>query len=231
MVTIRDAYKEDYKNSDKAALAKKLLQKAKEAQDSTDRFVLLQEAKNVALDSFLGELAFEAINVMAVHYDVSAAQSKADVIAQTAEKVRTAEQKRAIAEAALQVVDEAIREDNFDLAKEMVKQANQLARLQEVATRSKEVDKLAKAYADAKEARGTLKKDPTDPDANLAVGRYLCFARDDWDKGLLMLANGSNEKLKSLAEKDIKGAKTPAEQVRLGNAWWDSAKEASPLLV
>ena len=43
LATIRNIYREDYKKPDKGALAAKLLQKAKETQDFTDRFVLLQE--------------------------------------------------------------------------------------------------------------------------------------------------------------------------------------------
>ena len=102
------------------------------------------------------------------------------------------------------------------------------------------MEAAAKAYAEIKDARATLKEKPNDPDANLVVGKYLCRTKGDWEKGLPMLALGSNAKLKALAEEDIKGATTAEEQVKLGDAWWEANgkqrasfwyEKASPSLV
>jgi hypothetical protein len=224
LAAIQDTYKEDY-DKEKAALAGKLLQKAKDTQDATERFVLLREAKNVAAETFQSDLAFEAIDELASKYDVSIAATKAEVVEQAAKIVRTIQQKRTIANAALQVVDEAIAEDNFDLAKQMVQQAERLARLKELPAKSKEVDAAAKAYAAAQEAMDTLKEKPDDPEANLIAGKYLCFTKADWPKGLPLLAKISNTKWQSLAERDLTGAATPTEQAKLGDAWWLTSKE------
>jgi hypothetical protein len=183
LALIRETYKEDYRAADKAALAKKLLAKADENKgDTTARFVLLQEAKKVAADAFQGDLAFEAINAMASEYDVSGSEMKAEVLEQAAKKTRlTPDQRAAIAKAVLQVMDEAIAEDNFDVAKQMGKLAIQLARLtkdreliQDIVTKNKEVEAAAKAYGEVGDAMATLKEKPDDPDANLTVGKYLC---------------------------------------------------------
>ena len=40
------------------------------------------------------------------------------------------------------------------------------------------------ASKEAKESLATLEKEPADPKANLAVGRYLCFFKGNWDQGL-----------------------------------------------
>jgi hypothetical protein len=208
---------------DKAALAEKLIQKAKETQDPTDRLALLWEAKNLAAEAYQRELAFEAIDDIASKYEVSAAQAKAEVIVQTARQAGTTEQKRMLAEAALLVMDEAIHEDNFDVAKQMVKQAGQLVRLKE-STAKKDLAAAVKAYDDAQEAMTTLKNKPNDPDANLNLGKYLCLIKGDCDKGLPMLAKGDNSRWKALAERDMKGGETPTEQVKLGDAWWGISK-------
>jgi hypothetical protein len=224
------AIRDIYKGEDRAALAKTLIAKAKETQDATDRFVLLQEAKNLTVEAFQAELAFEAIDAMAAEYDVSASELKVEVIEKAAKKTRLApEQKTAIVEAALQVMDEAIREDNFDVAKKLGRQSSQLIRplkdrdlLQKIAAKNKEVEATAKAYADTEQAMVALKEKPNDPDANLTVGKYLCFTKGDWNKGLPMLVLGTDTRLKSLAEKDANGAASPEEQVKLGDAWWDA---------
>ena len=45
-----------------------------------------------------------------------------------------------------------------------------------------------------------LEKQPGDPTANLAAGRYYCFVKGDWEMGIPMLALGSETALKELAE-------------------------------
>ena len=127
------------------------------------------------------------------------------------------------------MVDEAIREDNYDVAKKIGRQAIRFAKerelLQRVVVKNREVKAAAKAYANAKEAMTTLKEKPDDPDANLTVGKHLCFSNGDWEKGLPMLVLGSDEKLVALAEKDIAGAASANEQAKLGDTWWEVSEE------
>jgi hypothetical protein len=72
-------------------------------------------------------------------------------------------------------------------------------------------------------ALATLKTDPTDPEANLVVGTYHCFQKDDWKKGLPMLANGSDATLKQLAAAELKKPTVSEEQAKLGDGWWNFA--------
>jgi hypothetical protein len=58
----------------------------------------------------------------------------------------------------------------------------------------------------------------------LLVGKYLCFSKGNWEQGLPMLAQCDNEKARSLALRDLKGAETAKEQLELGDAWWDICK-------
>ena len=124
LTAIRDIYKQDYEPARKAALAKTMLQKAKDTQDATDRFTLLQEAKKLAAETFQGDLAFEAVDAMVSEYAISGSGMKAEILEKAVNRLRlTPEQKMAIANAALQVIDEAIAENNFNAAKALGKQA------------------------------------------------------------------------------------------------------------
>ena len=76
-----------------------------------------------------------------------------------------------------------------------------------------------------KAARVTLEKTPDDPEANLVVGKYLCFVKGDWDKGLPMLALGKDEALKALAKQELEGAASSTEQAKLGDGWWNLAEK------
>ncbi len=75
-----------------------------------------------------------------------------------------------------------------------------------------------------KKALATLESSPTDPDANLLVGKYDCFAKGDWAHGLPMLALGNEPTLKSLGEQEVKGVASSEEQAHLGDAWWTAAE-------
>ena len=210
------------------------MEKANGTQDDpTTKFVLLKLARDIAVQAVDGELAFEAIDAMASDYDVNRIEMKAGVLEQAAKRSRlTPDQRAAIADAALKVIDAAIGEDNFDVAKRLGKQASQLARLskdtdllQEVVAKNKAVDAAAKAYADVEKAAVKLKQTPDDPDANTKVGKYLCFTKGDWQKGLQMLVKGSDASLKALATKDLAGAASGEAQVKLGDAWWDAGNK------
>ena len=69
-----------------------------------------------------------------------------------------------------------------------------------------------------------LEKTPGNPDANLVMGKYYCFAKNDWDKGMPMLALGNDEALKALAVQELQGAASSTEQATLGDGWWNQAE-------
>jgi hypothetical protein len=64
---------------------------------------------------------------------------------------------------------------------------------------------------------------PNDAQANLIVGRFECFARDDFEKGLPLLSKGSDPALKAAALADLaKPSAGPAFKAA-GDAWWEQA--------
>ncbi len=76
-----------------------------------------------------------------------------------------------------------------------------------VATRAPEIpDFLAFHYnKSARDAAATLASNPKDPAANLAMGRFQALIRGDWDRGLRLLARGSDAGWKTLAQTDLDG--------------------------
>ena len=181
----------------------------------------------MAAEAWQGELAFEIIDALASEYRIAVAEMKAEIIEQAAKKTRSPQQRKAVAAAALEVLDAALAEDEFEIARQMGKQAVVMARptkdrdlIQESVAKSKEVEAVAKASADVQAALATLKENPGDADANALAGKHLCITKGDWEKGLPMLARSSNAAFQALAERDIHGATTAEEQVKLGDAWW-----------
>ena len=98
----------------------------------------------------------------------------------------------------------------LDAAKELGKLATSKASglrdknlMQQLKDYRQRLTEAGKDIEELREAQATLAKDPKDPQANLVVGRYLCFTKGDWKKGLPLLALGSDETLKGLAEQEL----------------------------
>src|SRR5690606_27927305 len=96
-------------------------------------------------------------------------------------------------------LDEALAQDRFELiealqavALDSARQAKSIELIKQVVARGRERDALRGEYEQVAAARKTLDESPTDPEANLLVGKYSCFVKGDWDTGLPMLALGSD---------------------------------------
>ena len=96
-------------------------------------------------------------------------------------------------------------------------------RVKAIVDRRSEIESLAARLPSIKEVIEKLSTDPLDADANLAVGKYTCFAKGQWKDGLKMLALGSDAALKKLAKLDLSGDADKALQI--GDRWWSVAKE------
>ena len=218
--------------TEKQALAEKLLGKANESKDDpASQFVLLRLARDIATHANDEETAFQAIDSMAETFQVDALEMKMEVLTKVAKAAQNPARHKSIAGEALKLVDKAIGQDKFAVADQLGKLAldeAQKAGDKELIARTQgriaEVAEIAKAFEAAKAAKVTLEKTPDDPEANLVTGKYLCFVKGDWDKGLLMLALGSDEKLKALAKQELDGAASSAEQAKLGDGWWELAE-------
>ena len=93
--------------------------------------------------------------------------------------------------------------------------------IKKVVARGRALKEAEGAYSKVREALVRLEDSPTDPEANQVAGEYFCFIKGDWGKGMPMLALGSDEAFRALAQKDLKGASSPEEQVKVGDGWWE----------
>ena len=228
---IKEVYGQEWKDAEtstqKQALATKLLQKSRESADDTNRYVLLKVARDVAAQAGDAELAFRAIDTMASRYDVDAYKLKGAALSQAA---NSATHSVAVARLSLELIDQAVEKDDFVAAKYLGSLALGAARkgrdgqlVKQVVARNKEVEEAAEAHAEIKDALLRLEDNPVDPDANLAVARYYCFVKANWNRGVPMLALSPDGKLKELAVKELRGVSSAEEQVALGDGWWKMA--------
>jgi formylglycine-generating enzyme required for sulfatase activity len=213
-------------------LARKLLEQAKQAAgDPVGRYALLQVAREIAANAGEVETVMEAAEMIARWYDVDALEMRIDCLRAAGSAAKLPGQRQAVAEQALALVDEAIAAERYETASSLAtmaaseaRRARQYALAKEAMARKQQVDELAKAAATLSEVRKTLESDPTNAEANLALGRFHGVVKEQWDQAIPMLALGSDPELASLARTELKGVSSAEAKVELADGWWDLAQ-------
>ena len=86
------------------------------------------------------------------------------------------------------------------------------------------IDDARRAYSRIAEQLHALLREPNDRKANHEVGKYLCFVKRHWEKGLSHLANGTEGPLKEVAALELQRPATPDAQAILADTYWSLAE-------
>lgn len=124
-------------------------------------------------------------------------------------------------------VETALTNDDFPKAQKLLvdlraqaKKSKDVAFQAEILERGKEITKLSRESERFGKAIKALEKDSNDAKASLDGGKYLCFVKGDWNKGLPLLCAGIDTRLAAVAEADKLSPKEPADQLRVADLWW-----------
>jgi hypothetical protein len=234
---VQGLFKEDYAKKapkDRAFLGKKLLDQARQSKEApASQYVLYRDAQDFLAQG--GDLAgsFDAIDEWARHFVVDAVDYKVKAIASATKLAKTPEDALAVGAAHLKAADAALAADRFDVADKeaqaalaAAKKAANVPAVNRASAKSKEIVELKVAFDKLKKSRDILAANPEDPEANLAVGRYHCFSKGNWEAGLPFLVKGSDTALKELAAKDLAAPTEPAAQLEVGDGWWDLGEKS-----
>lgn len=223
---IRELFREDYARkapADALALARKLLKQAGENRsDPALHFTLLKEARDKGIEGGHAQVVVEAIDACAAAFAVEVFEEKAEAFDRLKKKA-SPEALEDLFAAYVDVVDAAVRVDDYDAAAKLLKGAEEVAGrmdpvlANEIRIRKKEVDVLGKEWK-------ALKKGE-DVEGQLALGKFKCFLKDDFPGGLPHLEKGSDVLLKDLARLELSGPKDGPGLVALGDLWTDAAKK------
>jgi hypothetical protein len=232
---IREVYSDDYAAAktpaQKADLARRMIDKANETKDDpASHFVLLRVARDLAAQAGEADVAFQAVDALALGYEIDAHSMKVDVLPKAAASASKLEQYEVVVQLAARIMEEAVANDTFEEATQLGAIAASAARdsknrelLTQISDRNRDVAELAEVYKQVKPAFEKLKQNHADPEANQAAGKYLCLVKGDWDKGIPLLASGNDEALKALAKREIDETGDARAQAALGDSWWELA--------
>jgi hypothetical protein len=236
LVLVREVFEDQSSKAttpaEKSAVAKRMIQTAADStNDASTRFVLLRVARDIAGAAGDAQLVLDAVDQLAKYFDIDAMEMKVQRLMKVAKSKQRLNERRAFITIARKVLDEAVAVERFELAVPFAEALLAAARttgdtrlVKEMVARSRDFDALVKAFEPIQRALERLESDPIDPEANLIVGRYRCLVRGEWSVGLPYLALSSDAELKHIAEQELKEPTMAEGQVKLGDAWWDAAK-------
>ncbi len=235
---IKDVYGEEVRNATtpekKVKTATMLLETAIGLKgDLPGQFVLMQTARNIAVSAGDLELTFKAIDAVDQAFQVNTTlYDKVQAFDAVAKAVRNDDQRKVIAESAVQLATAAQDAGQFDEAQQVastgltaakrLRDKDLVASLLEL---ERSLDAYLETYNKIKPALAVLQTQPADPDANLTVGRFRCFSEGKWDEGIPMLALGSDPDYQTVALSELGAPKDGDGKAKIADAWWDLSEK------
>ena len=215
--------------------AVELLKRSETAQDPAVELASLRVAGTLAATADDVSLITAICDRIDQRFEMNVLPFKAELLAQAGDHARTPQNRRDLADSCLAAGFQAIAADDYasaarlaTLARNFAQGANAPKLAQEADFLGEESARCGLAYKNASDSLKTLQSRPDDPEASLIVGKFLCFAKNNWASGLLLLARGNDQGLRSVANTEIgENLNTTQEQAALGNSWWELATETS----
>ena len=229
---VREVFRSEYADASDAArqsLARKLLAQAPRTDDLAERFVLVRESADAAAAGGDFQAAEHALDHIPANF---ASDGRDYRLAAYQRLIARPELIELVTQACLDAADRAIAVEQFDAAEQFLQvadgpaaaaaKANPRAFVSGVAAKRNELRTRRATTQRVATAREALKRDPKDPAALAAVGRHTCLVQGDWARGLPMLADSDDPRLKPAAAAELKALKStdPADQLEAANLWW-----------
>ena len=235
---LRDVFKVEYTRrlpTEKRALAERLIEHADETTDDpAARFVMLRDARDLAVEIHDPNLAIRAINELAKSYQVDGPVQLQSVLERIQTTTSSQDACRVIADAAIPATEAAMAADEYEEAVQFAQLGLNAARKGKLASAFIEVAeaRLAHAkltrdsFAAIRPALDALRSAPDDALANSTIGKYRCFVQGRWDDGLKYLARGASPAMRAVADLDLKSPRNGIPDVAIADRWWDYARTA-----
>jgi len=192
--------------------------------DPSGQFVLFDMAREFASRGGDYNVAFQAVDAMDELFEVSARALKAQSLPILMTRIRGADEALELAHMVRDLIETGLVEEDYSSVREMVTPAIRIASRAEHTSTTRRITALSRyateaerSYIAANTARIAENRSPED---SLAIGRYLCFFKGDWDEGLPHLVAGSDPLAAEAARLELDQPETPTGRVEIAEAWW-----------
>lgn len=216
----------------KLAVAEEILRIAGEENDANQRYVMLNRVRTLSCAAGDPRLALRAVNELVQTYRIERGRAELATLQSLSNSITSPNQQLMLADSASSMLEEAVARDELESAAAMGKLAFAAARKsgntavqQRLSVRVKELQSMVLAAEKLQPFREQLNKNPEDAEANLALGRYYCFLRNDWDTGLPMLAKAGESAIQAAAARELSKTKEDKDLIALADQWWSLSEQ------
>ena len=218
------------------ALAERLVKLGRETTgDPNTRFVLFRLAYELTAATGDWARALSVVATMGEYYEADVLSTKADVLGAVVERLQvtpqTADSVEQVFKAVSEGLDGAVAADNYNAANRFLRSARVMARkmgnpalTRELGVREREIGRMQRAFDRVKNSLDSVARGSADAAANLEAGRWYCYEKGNWEKGLPLLSKGSNAPLADLARRDLANPADYRQQIQLAEHWLQAAK-------
>ena len=225
---IREIFAQEYaaaKTADeKRNLARSLIDEAGRSKDPVDRWSLFAEGMRTAAAAGDVGLTLEATDAIVAGYQVNPGVARLNALLALADKAPP-QAAETVSQKLLELVtSNQVTESNHRSAAvaEAMETARKSKNKQLITLATQAQAQLKREESAAKElerVNAKLRESPDDPDACLEAGVLLCFTQGDWDRGLPLLARGSDASLAALARAESRRVDEAPKIVALADNW------------
>ncbi|HND55426.1 MAG TPA: hypothetical protein PLV92_23590, partial [Pirellulaceae bacterium] len=244
LVKVRELYRAEYdslKNAaGKSAFAAKLAKRAREVSDDpASQYVLLDEARRLALDAAQLADAANWIDELAASFEVDPHQLKVAAARRVHDLMNGPPPAPTVAR--VQMIDATLAASMLAVESRRYIEADQLAQIAVAQSKTQqsidvEVRRRAQSIADSAasllrefdetiKAEERLKAAPDEGEANFVAGRFRCFRAEQWDLGLPLLTKSGIPPLAEAARLDLAAGENAIDR-NFAAAAWERASES-----
>ncbi len=217
-------------NEEKIKVAALLIEDARSTSEPADKFAVLSEAAVLASRGGGIDKTFDALEEMQV-FDDPLLDLKINIIKNLLMEGEP-DRQESLSRRCLGMINDAIAEDRYELAQTFAryavisaKKARNTRQAGTALAVERDLEKLVEVRENVAAALDTLRNDPDNPSANLATGKFFCFVKQDWRKGLPHLARCDTEPYQAIAEIEQGTPEDTDTRNKLADAWWEMADE------
>ena len=235
---IRRSYRDelaDGRPEAKARIVRDLLTRSAITQDPARELAALRVAAALAIEVQDFTTALEACRKMGERFQIETLTAKVELLVSGSRQDLSAANKTRLAEACIATGFEALAQDNYEegailaeLGRSAVRQSTNPDLAKQAEWLDAELTRCRRAYAPVKKFVELLLQEPANPEANLRVGEFRCFTKNEWETGLAMIAHGNDDGLRAVLERELgQTALDSPQQVIMGDLWWARAAVAT----
>jgi formylglycine-generating enzyme required for sulfatase activity len=200
--------------ADKLKLVKELFDAASRSEKPDEEFVLMRRAMELSGEAGDAVLMCQVVDAVGEAFQIDAGTVKEKVLLKFAETANDVARIKSLIQACREESQAALTDDRYVQALDLATLAYRMSQKTQARDFRKEshewrieVERLQQRWVKIEEALIALQHTPEDAAANLAVGRWWCFERNRWQRGLPYLAKGSATELAALAKAELEFAR------------------------